>query len=102
MKSKRSTLRSGYETSQFAILAKVTVEHKFGCNHGQEIVTTCAAFWTCVSRGMALMRDYESDKQISPSSLVCKKTSSHLHALRVGFLFNCIDLGNNLMQNFST
>ena len=44
-------------------------------------------------REMAVMRDYVLTELISPPRLVCKKTSSDLHALCVGFLFNCTDLG---------
>ena len=61
----------------------------------KKIVTTCAACWTCLFREMALMLDYALNELISPPSLVCKKNSSHLHSLRVGFLFNCTDLGKN-------
>ena len=44
-------------------------------------------------REMAVMRDYALNELISPPRFVCKKNSSHLHALCVGFLFNCTDLG---------
>ena len=59
----------------------------------KKIVTSCATLRTYLSREMALMRDYALNELISPPSLVCKKNSSHLHSFRVGFLFNCTDLG---------
>ena len=65
-------------------------------------MTSCATLRTYLSREMALMRDYALNELISPPSLVCKKNSSHLHSLRVGFLFNCTDLGKldaKLVQN---
>ena len=87
--------RSGYETSQLAIAKGDMSDTSLVVIMDKKIVTNCAACWTCLSREMALMRDYALNELISPPSLVCKKNSSHLHSLRVGFLFDCTDLGEN-------
>ena len=47
---------------------------------------------------MALMRDYASDKQVSPPSIVYKQSSLPLNSLCMGVLFNCTDWGIHLCK----
>ena len=47
---------------------------------------------------MALMRDYASDKQVSPPSVVYKQSSLPLNSLCMGVLFNCTDWGIHLCK----
>ena len=84
------------------LLPKVTVGHKFGCNRGQKNCDHLCSFLDfSYCREMAVMRDYALNELISPPRLVCKKTSSDLHALFLGFLFNCTDLAKKWCKTSS-